>query len=234
MDSMASMARGRLMLLCLLDTPRCSPHPPPSSTTPLSSLWSTMLLLSPLWVMLVWVTLVLATTVLATDFPTPSSRGMLIPQSSLDVPPSSAHPPLSSTTPLSSLSSTTPLWSMPPLLQLWVTLVWVTLVLATMVLATDSPMPLSRGTLRLTLLWFLVPSPTPPPLWLTPLPSMLLPPLVLWLTTPLSSPSSRPPLRSAMRSLPTTFPSPSATTDTVDTPTSDKLLILRRSQPDLP
>merc|ERR1719234_2786164 len=107
-------------------------------------------------------------------------------------------------------------------------------VLATMVLATDSPMPLSRGTLRLTPLWFLVPFPTPLPLWLTPLPSTPLPPLVPWLTTPLSSLSSRPLLRSATRSPPTTFPSPSATTDMVDTPTSDKLLILRRSQPDLP
>merc|ERR1719234_2286230 len=108
------------------------------------------------------------------------------------------------------------------------------LVLATTVLATDSPMPSSRGTLRLTLLWFLVPSPTPLPLWLTPLLSMPSPPLVPWLTTPLSSLSSRPPLKSATRLPPTTFPSPLATTDTVDTPTSDKLLILRRSQPDLP
>merc|ERR1719193_2240534 len=30
MDSMATMARGRLMLLCLLDTPRSSPHHPPA------------------------------------------------------------------------------------------------------------------------------------------------------------------------------------------------------------
>merc|ERR1719234_559042 len=124
---------------------------------------------------------------------------------------------------------------MPLLLPLWVTLVWVTLVLATTVLAMDFPMPLSRGTLRLTPLWFLVPFPTPLPLWLTPLLlSTPLPPLVPWLTTLLSSLSSRPLLRSATRLPPTTFPSPSATTDTVDTPTSDKLLILRRSQPDLP
>merc|ERR1712088_895872 len=101
------------------------------------------------------------------------------------------------------LSAPTPLssqWSiMPLLLPLPLLLLWVMPVLATMVLATDFPLPtpLSRGTLRLTLLWFLVPSHTLMPQWL-PLLSMPLPPLVLWLTPLLSRLSLRPLLRSAM------------------------------------
>merc|ERR1711874_754891 len=107
---------------------------------------------------------------------------------------------LSAPTPLSSLWSTT-LWLLLPLLPLWDMPV-----LATMVLDTVFPTPLmpsSRGTLRLTLLWFLLEptltaSPTPLPQW-SPLLSMPLPPLVLWLTPLLSRLSLRPLLRSAMR-----------------------------------